>query len=406
MFKLSDSSDVTLTDNQQRARASDVTLTDDQQRVRASEQEFNFRWIAYLAVSPTERLSNPVKDPAIYNFIAQIGQYSEIAHGSIPIEFVFSHLKALSQYGYPLHGYDALINDEPFLVQRFAGKVEQLQGYVAFRPQVGQLVVAISGTSQPKHAFMDLDCWLEPYPENDETWETHTQRKVHAGFWGMYRDVRKDAVEAVMAGVKKYRDQITEIVVTGHSMGGSLSYFLMMDVMRGSNGICREQLRHPKLRLVVFGAPKVGNEALSRHWTECIASYCRNDNEDMFKEYSLKTNGDGVHILPPHILGYRHLTQSPLYLFRGHLYQIPSKYKDYGAFLVESPDTVTDAVTPTWPLGGHNYYFRDMESLQRRLKWLELPSTGKKGWEGWETRYKAKLKEWEKKYGIVPTDPS
>jgi len=57
----------------------------------------------------------------------------------------------------------------------------------------------------------------------------------------------------------------------------------------------------------------------------------------------------------------------------------------------------TDHYHAVWPRGGHNYYFRDMEDLQRRMRWLELKMHGETGW---KERYMLKLEAWEKKWGL------
>lgn len=141
-------------------------------------------------------------------------------------------------------------------------------------------------------------------------------------------------------------------------------------------------------------------------------------------------------------MGYHHLTDSPLYLYHGHLYKIPSTQRECGVFTVvespqaqaqgsnsqchshdiqkmtasvnhhaTSPPTALTGLTASspppshsvphidrliWPRGGHNYYFRDMENLQRRIKWLELEL---RGGQNWRERYKLRLKMWEAKWG-------
>lgn len=127
-------------------------------------------------------------------------------------------------------------------------------------------------------------------------------------------------------------------------------------------------------------------------------------------------------------MGYRHLTELPLYLYHGQLYQIPRTECEHGAFTViqseiaseqDHPHDTRELFSPRqsisavcyhsgatdvgsrperliWPRGGHNYYFRDMENLGRRIYWLEL---GSRGEENWRERYKYRLKKWEAKYG-------
>jgi hypothetical protein len=53
-----------------------------------------------------------------------------------------------------------------------------------------------------------------------------------------------------------------------------------------------------------------------------------------------------------------------------------------------------------WPKGGHNYYFRDMEKLQRRMRWLEINVHGEANWQN----YCAQLSAWEDKWGSEKAD--
>jgi len=133
----------------------------------------------------------------------------------------------------------------------------------------------------------------------------------------------------------------------------------------------------------------------------------------------------GVHTLPPYSLGFRHLTDSPLYFYHGRLYRIPPSEQEHGAFTVESDSPHDRKAEPAdssprltgaspspgkhldhsiaWPRGGHNYYNdRDMENIQRRMRWLDLTLHGEAGW---QERYLKKLNEWEKKWGRDADDP-
>lgn len=120
------------------------------------------------------------------------------------------------------------------------------------------------------------------------------------------------------------------------------------------------------------------------------------------------SSGEGVHTLPPCALGFRHLTESPLYFYHGRLYRIRPSECEYGAFTMNIQDFSKGEASPepslgkrlehvAWPRGGHNYYNdRDMEKVLRRMGWLDLTLHGEAGW---KDRYMAKLKAWEKKWG-------
>ena len=118
----------------------------------------------------------------------------------------------------------------------------------------------------------------------------------------------------------------------------------------------------------------------------------------------------GVHTLPPCSLGFRHLTSSPLYFYLGHLYHVPPSECEHGTFAVVDLGSTDErhgqsgSEVPIkgsiWPKGGHNYYFRDMEKLQRRMRWLGLSLHGE---DKWQERYMAELKAWEDKWGREET---
>ncbi|KAF8529319.1 hypothetical protein BU17DRAFT_14605, partial [Hysterangium stoloniferum] len=187
--------------------------TPTQKQAHPPEKDFNFREITWLVSCLKTPLTtkDELQDRTIYHFIVDIGQYSEIAHGSVLPRFAFDHLEELSHPGFPLEGYDALIHDKPVLVDHFNGKVAHLQCYVAFREQAGQLVIAISGTSSLTQGYYDMCCRKTPYLGERKG------IKVHSGFWKMYQGLQESAKEDLKKGIENYGERVLEIVVTGHS---------------------------------------------------------------------------------------------------------------------------------------------------------------------------------------------
>jgi len=93
------------------------------------------------------------------------------------------------------------------------------------------------------------------------------------------------------------------------------------------------------LKLVLFGSPRLGNQAFVEHWRRVMGSHDDRDNGPSVKCYSVKGYNDGVPDLPPHHLGYRHCAQIPLYFAHGHLYYIPYAESEYSAFKIETSAT-------------------------------------------------------------------
>jgi hypothetical protein len=115
---------------------------------------------------------------------------------------------------------------------------------------------------------------------------------VHSGFnqaWGEISSGVLDAVNAGLASNPGYR-----VVATGHSLGGAVAT-LAAAVLRNS-GI--------SVDLYTYGAPRVGNAALSDHITGSAGAIYRVTHKD-----------DPVPKLPPIEVGYAHV--SPEYWLSG-----------------------------------------------------------------------------------------
>jgi len=104
---------------------------------------------------------------------------------------------------------------------------------------------------------------------------------VHSGFWTAYGGVREGLHRAVLeACLESAADRpITRIVVTGHSLGGALATLAATDLAvhalpalsANRGGAAAEQQKTtlmvrkaPRLTLVTFGAPRVGNRVYAR----------------------------------------------------------------------------------------------------------------------------------------------
>ncbi|KAF9077365.1 Alpha/Beta hydrolase protein [Rhodocollybia butyracea] len=273
---------------------------------------------------------------------------------------------------FPLEHYNAI--EGSILVSEFFGKVAHLHGYVAYQPRTKQLIVATSGTSTTIQAIQDIRFLGHRLKSG--------QGIVHSGFWAMYKGIRPFILEGIRKAFEEYKD-IEELIVTGHSMGGAVSYLLMIDQLLLSNdNIIPAKLL---LKLVVFGAPRPGDANLSRYYQELATEYRKKNGSNAFSEYLVKAYNDGVPSLPPLFLGYRHCTQTPLYYDHSHLYRVPSSESEYASFHVAADKS------KEYPRGGHNYYNgRDQERLVRRLGWLEKSLA--KGGERWEDAYLEQFK--------------
>ncbi|KAF5310571.1 hypothetical protein D9619_008193 [Psilocybe cf. subviscida] len=334
-------------------------LTEEQLRMYAAEKEENFRWISKIVAtySPYTLTDVDLISSELYQELAEIGQFAEIAYTTLPIQFLIDNHTPLSQPDFPLENYTALINTVP--VESLRGNVADLPAYIAHRPSTSQLIVAIAGTSSIKHVLQDLRFFKVSHPSG--------KGFVHSGFWAMYQGLKDQLLPAVEKAITDHSP--TEVVLTGHSMGGSIAYLLCMDLLLSTD---------LNLKIAVFGAPRTGDAALVDYYRDLVASFRKTHS---FKDYSVKGWNDGVPALPPARMGFRHFCTEPIYTVGGRLYKTPPTESEHALFRVQASEKVS-----LFPKGGHNYYNgRDLERFTRRISWL---ASSRPFDDGWEERYR------------------
>lgn len=214
------------------------------------------------------------------------GQFAEVVYSDVPLEFLFENASALAGPDLPLEGYNAL--QDVTLVSFVKGHSffsGDLKAFVAYRPQLEQLVVSVSGTAHLKHAVQDLRV----------SWTSHPCRgDVHTGFWKLYQSIKSPLLEAINKGLDAHK--VKELVMTGHSMGGTICYLLCIDILTEAvvkyfpqSGL--------KLKLAVFGSPRSGDLELVEYWRELVSKHRENYGADGLIEYSVKAYNDGMNLL-------------------------------------------------------------------------------------------------------------
>ncbi|SJK98610.1 uncharacterized protein ARMOST_01878 [Armillaria ostoyae] len=349
-----------------KAKSPKYALTEAQRLIYASEKLMNFRWISKVVASYSSyRLSEKdLVSPSLQLELAEIGQYAEIASNNhIPVDFVFENIDTLIQPDFPLEDYQALQGS--ILVSEFFGRVSHLHAYVAYRPRTKQLIVATSGTTSFPQAIQDIKVMKHRHRSG--------RGAIHSGFWSLYKGVRDSVYAGIAKGFREH--DVKELVITGHSMGGAVSYLLMTDALTQKINIPPDV----RLKLASFGAPRVGDASFVKYWRELVSKHREVYGESSMVELCVKAYNDGVPSLPPLAFGYRHCTERPMYLVHGHIFRIPASECEFSLFIAEPPSA--DCISIEHPRGGHNYYNgRDMERVPRRLDWLEKAMGGEEDW--------------------------
>jgi hypothetical protein len=210
------------------------------------------------------------------------GQFAEVAYCGriINVDFLFDNIDTLLRPDFLLEGYTALRG--AVLVSHFKGSIADLPAYVVYRPSTKQLIVGISGTTSMKHAYHDLRTTKARHPSG--------RGLVHSGFWSLYQGIKPTVLDAIATGLKEH--DVEEVAITGHSMGGSVSYLLAIDLL--STGSVNDTALPPSFTVAVFGAPRTGNSALVDHWCELVDAFRKEHGQNTFKEYSVKAYNDGL----------------------------------------------------------------------------------------------------------------
>lgn len=129
-------------------------------------------------------------------------------------------------------------------------------GFVADEPS-GRRVIALRGTVQPNEWLRNLQARMQPYPIG--TRRSRAIAWVHRGFGRIFRSLRieRDGESAALVERLPELTAQGETVFLGHSLGGALAVLAGVEAARLSPD------GGPRLRVVTFGAPRVGDEGFA-----------------------------------------------------------------------------------------------------------------------------------------------
>ena len=290
----------------------------------------------------------------------------------------------LNRPGYPLEHYDAIGDCE--LIDSVRGTVSGLPALLLYRPRERQLVVSISGTASLRQALHDLRVTKTAHPSGHGA--------AHSGFWALYCGIKGQLMVQIRHEIEKRHP--AALILTGHSMGGSLAYLLLLDLLSEELSRDQSKLSALKIYIAVMAAPRTGDEKLVDYFQSLLLQFREKFKlaPNFLTEYSIQGYSDGmlfssmqsgcsdpfdpqgIPAVPPRSMGYRHFCRAPLFTGGGKLYRIPTNNQSQVMFY--PPENMMKL----FPMGGHNYYNRrDLESFRRRTSWLAEADIDKTGWQ-------------------------
>ncbi|KAI9136881.1 Alpha/Beta hydrolase protein [Paraphysoderma sedebokerense] len=121
--------------------------------------------------------------------------------------------------------------------------------------------------------------------------------KIHSGMWDTFESIKDELAKSVQQSLLRTQavngsptPTPREIVLVGHSLGGSLAIFAAMHLRMALN-IPKEQIR-----VITYNQPRVGNSAFADFYDSMVPNTIRVVNEN-----------DGVPTLPPIFVNYLHV---------------------------------------------------------------------------------------------------
>jgi hypothetical protein len=223
------------------------------------------------------------------NVTQKIGQFAELIYSAAPVDILLKYRIVLSRPGYPLEHITVL--SDCVSVRSIRGTFADLPVHIFFRQSIGQLVVSISGTTSLQQALYTMHISKSTHPASGG--------KVHAGFWKIYQGIKWAIMEGLKDGLEKHANvPKPEIVLTGHSLGASLCYLLLLDLLDEGCPFKLPFSNMKGLRIVVFGAPRTGNRVLVDYFHSLVYSARMKYGQNYVQEHSVKGFNDGMFIIP------------------------------------------------------------------------------------------------------------
>ena len=105
----------------------------------------------------------------------------------------------------------------------------------------------------------------------------------------MFEGARAQTLEVMEKSMKEH--EVTELVLTGHSLGGAIASLLALDLLTSDDAA--HLLTGVKMTVVGFGSPRAGNTKLVTAWRDAVRARQEKEGERFVREYLVKAYNDG-----------------------------------------------------------------------------------------------------------------
>ncbi|KAH6909359.1 Alpha/Beta hydrolase protein [Coprinopsis sp. MPI-PUGE-AT-0042] len=160
-----------------------------------------------------------------------------------------------------------------------------IQGFVARDDEKKELIVALRGSASVADILLDASILLVPLLAPGITAPSGV--RVHTGILTAWDSVAIQVLTLLRAQLALHRD-ITSIVTTGHSLGGSIALLAAMSIAGTFHSVT--------VRTYSYGSPRTGNRPFADHVRETLGE----------RAHRVVHGNDGVPTMIPARLGYHH----------------------------------------------------------------------------------------------------
>ncbi|WZY75124.1 hypothetical protein YC2023_021508 [Brassica napus] len=141
-----------------------------------------------------------------------------------------------------------------------------LQAYVGVAKDLNAIIIAFRGTQE--HSIQN---WISDlfWKQLDLNYPDMPDAMVHHGFYTAYHNttVRPAVLGAVKRAKKFYGENISTIMVTGHSMGGAMAAFCGLDLVVNEG--------EENVQVMTFGQPRIGNADFASYYSLLVPNTFR-----------------------------------------------------------------------------------------------------------------------------------
>eukprot|EP01091_Cochliopodium_minus_P009548 TRINITY_DN2374_c0_g1_i1.p1 TRINITY_DN2374_c0_g1~~TRINITY_DN2374_c0_g1_i1.p1 ORF type:complete len:303 (+),score=41.57 TRINITY_DN2374_c0_g1_i1:35-910(+) len=182
---------------------------------------------------------------------------------------------------------DGLLQD----IQLLNNSKWELQGYMGVNLQKNFMVISFRGSTNLKNWILNIDAFKKIPYKNVKGCE------VHSGFYDAYAEL-KTQIYPILQGYESKYPQISNILVTGHSLGAAIAEFCALDLTE-----VFMPLKNYTINVWSYGTPRIGNKEFALYYNESMK----------YDRWRIIHWEDIVPHLPTKIMGFFHCPREVWY---------------------------------------------------------------------------------------------